>query len=407
MISIITPFHKKYMDYIVPLWHKLKKQGDFQWVLVPNNGAEAPEIKDKRVKVLYYPEEGENIGKIKKFASYNADGDIIVELDADDELTSNALLEIEKAFTQKGVKFAYSNSARLVKGEPKSYSNYWGWRTRKFLYQDRKLLETVGWTPSAHMMRLIYWAPNHVRAWDKKAYMDLGGHDDSLSVGDDHDLCCRFYIRYGKKGFKHINKCLYIYNEHGDNSYLIFNKEVQEQTWKNYIKYSRDMAVRWAKDEGLTLIDLGSRDEVWKDFKTFDKNGGNVKCDLEEGIPLKDDSVGVVRASHIVEHLKDPVKTMNEIYRVLAPGGWCFIDVPSANGKGAFRDPTHKSFWNDQSFWYYTDKDYARYIQPEYKGRFQVSRVIEWTPDNVPCVQADLIALKPPYDKRPPGEVKI
>ena len=104
---------------------------------------------------------------------------------------------------------------------------------------------------------------------------------------------------------------------------------------------------------------------------------------------------------------------MNEAYRVLAPGGWLFIDVPSTDGRGAFQDPGHVSFWNENSFWYYTNRDFARFIQPKYKGRFQASRVITWYPtefekqNDIPIVQADLIDLKPPYSDRFVGEILI
>jgi hypothetical protein len=46
---------------------------------------------------------------------------------------------------------------------------------------------------------------------------------------------------------------------------------------------------------------------------------------------------------------------MSEAFRVLKPGGTFDIDVPSTNGMGAFQDPTHKSFWNVNSFLYYNE----------------------------------------------------
>lgn len=104
---------------------------------------------------------------------------------------------------------------------------------------------------------------------------------------------------------------------------------------------------------------------------------------------------------------------MNEAFRVLAPGGFLFMEVPSTDGRGAFQDPTHISFFNENSIWYYTDDFYAKYIRPMYKGRFQLSRMVTWYPSefekkyNIKILEADLICLKPPYSDRPPGEVKI
>lgn len=85
-----------------------------------------------------------------------------------------------------------------------------------------------------------------------------------------------------------------------------------------------------------------------RDFK-----GVSVVCDLERSWPFKDNSITEVRASHIFEHLPEPLHTMSELFRTLQPGGKAEIDIPSSNGPGAFQDPTHKSFWNLNSFIYY------------------------------------------------------
>jgi hypothetical protein len=103
---------------------------------------------------------------------------------------------------------------------------------------------------------------------------------------------------------------------------------------------------------------------------------------------------------------------MNEAFRVLAPGGWLLIEVPSTDGRGAFQDPTHVSFWNENSIWYYTNRNFSRFI-PSFKGRFQNSRTVTYFPSefervhNMAVVQSDLIALKGDYAKRPVGEVLI
>ena len=79
----------------------------------------------------------------------------------------------------------------------------------------------------------------------------------------------------------------------------------------------------------------------------------DIVADLSAGWPFKDGAISEVRASHIVEHLPEPLHTMSELFRVLEPGGTAVIDVPSTNGMGAFQDPTHVSYWNINSFIYY------------------------------------------------------
>jgi hypothetical protein len=76
-------------------------------------------------------------------------------------------------------------------------------------------------------------------------------------------------------------------------------------------------------------------------------------ADLREPWPWGDDSVEHVRAYDIIEHLPDKIRTMNELWRVLKPGGTAEIAVPTTDGSGAFQDPTHVSFWNRRSFLYY------------------------------------------------------
>jgi predicted SAM-dependent methyltransferase len=133
--------------------------------------------------------------------------------------------------------------------------------------------------------------------------------------------------------------------------------------------------------------------------------GADILCDLNDGIPLEDNSAGVINASHVIEHLKDPIKTMREIHRVLADGGWAFIQVPSTDGRGAWQDPTHVSFWNKHSFWYYTRADKARYIRNS-TIRFQEFRNEDTTwDDGVVVTDCWLAAIK--SDARRPHPVTI
>ena len=82
----------------------------------------------------------------------------------------------------------------------------------------------------------------------------------------------------------------------------------------------------------------------------------DVCTDLNDPWPWDDNSVDYITAYNIVEHLKDPIHVMNEAWRVLKPGAAFEIYVPSTDGRGAFQDPTHISFWNENSFAYYTQE---------------------------------------------------
>ncbi len=89
--------------------------------------------------------------------------------------------------------------------------------------------------------------------------------------------------------------------------------------------------------------------------------GVNLVADLNQPWPWEDESVDFIRANHVFEHLQgpDPAKVagqiwcMNEAFRVLKPGGELDIEVPSTAGPGAFQDPTHVTFWNENTFFYF------------------------------------------------------
>lgn len=76
---------------------------------------------------------------------------------------------------------------------------------------------------------------------------------------------------------------------------------------------------------------------------------------------FKDGIIEKVYARHSIEHISQDfvIETFNEIYRILIPSGIFEIYVPptqTSDGKacrGAFCDPTHKSYWNEWSFRYF------------------------------------------------------
>jgi len=399
LLSIITPIHGD-SKYLPELWESVKNQTYHNWelVLVPNNGGNTHGIeKDPRVKVYPVENPKKSIGLVKRHACQNAKGEILVELDSDDLLTPTALEEIAKAFIDPTVSFAYSNFCEfyfdhptLKDWESPRYDSAYGWRYRDYEWQGHKLNECLDFEPVPSSFAMIWFAPNHVRAWRTKDYWAVGGHNPDLEAVDDFDLELRTYL-YGQ--FHHIDKCLYLYRINGQNQWIQKNKYIQETARNIADQYMDRIAYRWAELNGHKTINIQDIEHL------------NEKWDIP------DNSVGIIKAWDRFNLCKDPIHIMSEIYRVLVPGGWLLSSTVSTTGNGAWMDPRNKSYWNEYSFEYYIDKTMAPFIGNN-KIRFQEIRRKDYFPSqwhqdrNIHYVLFNGIALKDDMP-RLPGQQKI
>ena len=325
----------------------------------------------------------------------------MVEVDSDDLIDPKCLQLLNKAYQDPEVGFAYSDSA-IWDDDFVPYNVDHGWTHYPYKFRDKILTTMRTWEPTSHSLGFIWYAPDHVRSWRKDIYHQIGGHKEELSICDDHELMIRTYM---VTKMHHIKKPLYVYRVTGDNTWLERNEKIQTETVRLFNENAYALAERDADLRGLLKVDIGGGLFPRPGYMTIDQEGADVNWNLENGIPLEDNSVGVLNASHIIEHLRDPVKTMREIHRVLAHGGWAMIEVPSTDGRGAWQDPTHVSFWNEHSFWYYTDINKAQFIRNS-DIRFQTYRLDTWEMQpHIPCVTAWLVAIKD--EKRLPGILSI
>ena len=409
--SIITPSHK-YQTYIEELYLSIVAQTyeNWEWILYLNGQFKKSELSDEilndnRVKIYTNYDENSNIGYVKNKAFSLGTGEVLVEVDHDDVLTSNCLKELAKAFEQNpDCGFVYSDNAVYhMTAEFIPYDPTFGWTYSNYEWENKKLISMDSFKPSSHSLSYIWYAPDHVRAWRKKVYHEVGGHDVNLSICDDHELLIRTYLN---TKFYHIPKVLYIYRITGDNSWLERNEAIQIKTKELHNQYAQILAEKDANERGLLKVDIGGGLFPKEGYLTIDQYDADILCDLNDRIPLEDNSVGVLNASHVIEHLKDPIKTMSEIYRVLAHGGWAFIEVPSTEGNGAWCDPTHVSFWNEDSFPYYTNSNKAQFIRNT-AIRFSSFRLDTnwWEGTKIAVVNTHLVALKD--GPRFPGSVLI
>lgn len=119
----------------------------------------------------------------------------------------------------------------------------------------------------------------------------------------------------------------------------------------------------------MTCIDLGcgtNKIAGWDgiDIRAFPGVDHVVNLEVAR-LPYESESVAQANASHVLEHIFNLIGLMNEVWRVLMPGGLFHIEVPLFPDAGSIKDPTHVRFFIPESFDYFDEAwDYPD--QPEY-----------------------------------------
>jgi len=127
------------------------------------------------------------------------------------------------------------------------------------------------------------------------------------------------------------------------------------------------------------------------DYTTADLESplADVKMDVHD-IPFDANTFDVVFCNHVMEHVKDDIKAMTEIYRVLKPGGWAIIQSPQDYSRTetledpSITDPKERErvYWQDDHVRLF-GLDYGKRLE---KAGFQVTEdrfVMEMDPAKV------------------------
>lgn len=131
----------------------------------------------------------------------------------------------------------------------------------------------------------------------------------------------------------------------------------------------------------MRRLNLGCSDSMHPDFINVDifrpptADDSFVRADLNKRFEWEDSSVDEVRAHDILEHLRSKFHTMNEIHRILRPGGILDLFVPTTDGRGAFQDPTHVTWWTPNDLFYFCHEfaEWKRFaVSYGIKAKFQV-----------------------------------
>jgi len=188
---------------------------------------------DYRIKIFKSDKNNGNIGQLKYYTASMCKGDLLLELDHDDELTDNCLELIKYHFINyPDIGFFYSDFAELYEknNNPFNYGEDWGFGYGGYYAQKYKdkivhVATSVNLNPST--IRYITGVPNHVRVWTSKVYKQLNGHN-FFPVVDDYDLLIRTFLNTKCMRIPYLGYLQYR-NEDG-NTTFIRNNEIQKLT---------------------------------------------------------------------------------------------------------------------------------------------------------------------------------
>lgn len=135
------------------------------------------------------------------------------------------------------------------------------------------------------------------------------------------------------------------------------------------------------------IVEIGARpapgQESGPDLRALFPGRDYIGCDLQEGprvdriedihaLSFADDSIGTVLAADTLEHVADPIRAMNEIYRVLKPGGTVAIT-------SVMFFVIHEHPWD---FWRFTPEGFEKLLEP-FEQRLAAGHGWELMPETV------------------------
>ena len=100
----------------------------------------------------------------------------------------------------------------------------------------------------------------------------------------------------------------------------------------------------------------------------------DVLADLDRfPYPFRDSSFDALQAVHVIEHVSDVIRSMEEFHRLVRPGGEVLIVTPHYTDFSSFCDPTHRWHLNSFSLRYFGEDHggYGYYSTREIRREFR------------------------------------
>jgi glycosyltransferase involved in cell wall biosynthesis len=265
LVTVFTPTYKTGERILRP-FQSLREQTytNWEWIIVDDSDDRGETFKmlcnlakkDHRIQVFKPWEHSGIIGQLKNWACSLGKGDLLVELDHDDELTDYALDCVVKGFRQfPEAGFLYTDCAEVFEdGTNHTYRQGWAFgygSYRDVEYRNKRYKSGCAGNINAKTIRHIISTPNHIRAWRKSFYDSIGGHNKELHVADDYELMVRTFLKTRMARVPQLCYIQYVSNT----TQWVRNKDIHRHVRSIRTHYDRMIHDR--------LLELGCEDFVW------------------------------------------------------------------------------------------------------------------------------------------------
>ena len=365
---VITTFNEPgYLtEAIESCFNQTYKEEPFEVIVIDDNSNTCTRavLFDRPDIDLIYVKNEKNLGLVKShnLGVYYASGEWIIRLDHDDKLIPDALQKLSDFINNNinsKIGFIYSDLRIMNTGKIRKYPE---WKSGSILD-----LQDIG----------------HLQCYRRDKTLEIGGWDTTLFYSSDTDFIIRL-IEHSVK-IIHIPEVLVENRLHerqrtvlftkqgGDTSYwknLIFNRAIQKhpdlwiegrqnvimqtagsQLWRSEALFIRGFVENNVFLKSGNIADIGCNNKKKLNYSVgidLDRCGGKVPelvLNVPEELPFKDDFLDGIVASHIIEHVNNPVKVIEGWLKKLKVGGILMLIVPHKqyipNIGTPEGDPTH------------------------------------------------------------------
>ena len=286
MISYFTPIYNT-GDKLLNTYQSLLDQtyNNWEWVIVNDSTdggktlkiAESIAAKDPRVRLYDFREKsGGNIGEVKWRCCAMAKGFILAELDHDDLLVPWCTEDLYKAAKKHPEAGFFFNdtvevdenwvSLTYPEGFALGYGSY-----RKEEYAGLMMNVSNQQNINPKTIRHIVGVPNHVRAWRRSTYFEIGGHNRSLVIADDYELVVRTFLKAITCKIPKLGYIQFLYNNaNGQNTHNLSRADIQRRVRTISYYYNEQIKNRF---EELGLKDWAYEENPGAPINTTSRYG--------------------------------------------------------------------------------------------------------------------------------------